>query len=235
MRNRDAALREHCDGPDADPGVVRDTLLSLARLNAGPLRTHALAIGALAPVLRPGAPIRVLDLGCGAGDLGRAIAREGARRGCRVEVLGVDLSPDAVALARSRAEPGDGTAYEQGDALGPGFDPAEFDLVLSSFLLHHLPDEEAVRGLLRRSARARAGFVHLDLARSRTAWALFGLLGRPLVARRETWEDGLSSIRRSWTAREMEGIAAGAGAGAGARVEVRFPWRLRVSRLSSTA
>jgi 2-polyprenyl-3-methyl-5-hydroxy-6-metoxy-1,4-benzoquinol methylase len=232
VRNRDARLREHSDGPGADPGVVRDTLLSLARLNAGLLRTHALAIGALAPVLRPGASIGVLDLGCGAGDLGRAVAREGARRGCRVDVLGVDLSPEAVALARSRAAPGDGTAYEQGDALGPGFDPAGFDVVLSSFLLHHLPDEEAVRGLLRRGARARAGFVHLDLVRSRTAWALFGALGRPLVERRETWEDGLASIRRSWTAREMEGIAAGAGVGA--RVEVRFPWRLRVSRLSST-
>ena len=231
VHTRDADLREHCDGPGADPGVVRDTLLSLARLNAGALRTHALAASILRPVLRRGGALRVLDLGCGAGDLGRALVREAARTGGRVESLGVDLSPEAVALARSLGTPGDGASFETGDALGPGFDPAEFDLVVSSFLLHHLPDDAAVGEALRRSARARFGFLHLDLVRSRAAWLLFGALGRPLVRRRETFEDGLSSIRRSWTVREMAAIAAAAAPGA--RVEVRFPWRLRVSRLSS--
>jgi len=233
VRTRNAALREHCDGPGADPGVVRDTLESLARLNAGLLRTHALALGRIRPFLRPGASLRVLDLGCGAGDLGRALVRAGARNGCRVEVLGVDLSPEAVALARSLAVPGDGTSFERGDALGPAPDPAGFDLVVSSFLLHHLPDDGAAAGVLRRSARARIGFVHLDLVRSRAAWLLFRLVGRSFVARRETWEDGLTSIRRCWTAREMASLAAGAAPGA--EVEVRFPWRLRVSRLSSSA
>jgi SAM-dependent methyltransferase len=148
-----------------------------------------------------------------------------------VEALGLDLSPAAVELARSLSRPGDGTSYEEGDALGPGPDPAGFDLVVSSFLLHHLPDDGAAEEVLRRSARARRGFLHLDLVRSRAAWALFALLGRPLVRRRETWEDGLTSIRRAWTRREAEALAARAGVAL--RASVHFPWRLRLARISS--
>jgi SAM-dependent methyltransferase len=231
LRTRAAHLREHGDGPGADPGVVRDTLLSLARLNAGPLRTHAILRARLRPLLRPGRPLRVLDLGCGAGDSARALARAGASAGRPVEVLGVDLSPVAVALARSLSSPGDGTSFEEGDALGPDPDPRGFDLVVSSFLLHHLPDDGAARRVLARSAGARLGFVHLDLVRSRAAWALFALLGRPLTKRRETFEDGLTSIRRSWTPREAEALAAEAGTPL--RASVHFPWRLCLARISS--
>lgn len=224
-------LREHCDGPGADPEVVEDTLRTLARLNAGPLRTHAVLADHLLRASPPGGAVRVLDWGCGAGDAARALVRAGARAGLRVEVAGLDLSPVAVAVAREGARPGDGASFEQGDALRDGPDPAEFDFVVSSFLLHHLADGEAEEAL-RRSDRARRGFVHLDLVRSRAAWAAFLLLGRPFCRRRETFEDGLTSIRRALTSGEAAALASRAGVRA--RVEVHFPWRLCVFRHNRT-
>lgn len=208
--------------------MVRDTLATLASLNAGPLRTHVVLAAHLRPLLVPGGGVRVLELGSGAGDTARALARAGAGSGCRVEVLGVDLSPVAVETARAGSLPGDGISFELADALRDGPDPAEFDLVVSSFLLHHLPGDDAVEALLARGARARRGFVHLDLARSGAALALFALLGRPLCRRRETYEDGLTSIRRALTRAEAEVLAARGAPGA--RVEVHWPWRLCISR-----
>jgi SAM-dependent methyltransferase len=224
LTGRRIGLVEHGDRPDADPAVVRDTLLTLASLNGGVLRTHALLASLLRPLLEPAGRLRILDLGCGAGDCVRALARAGARAGCTVEAVGVDRSPEAVGLARTLSEPGDGTTYLLGDALGPEADPSGFDVVVSSSFLHHLPDDRAVADLFRRSARARRGFAHLDLARSGVAHALFRALGRPFCRRRETFEDGLVSILRSFAPDELRALLGRAGVAA--RVETRFPWRL---------
>ena len=48
----------------------------------------------------------------------------------RMPRVRLDLSPVAVDLARSLSRPGDGTSYEEGDALGTGPDPAGFWLGL---------------------------------------------------------------------------------------------------------
>ena len=75
---------------------------------------------------------RVLEVGCGDGDLAAWLATRGA------EVVGVDISADAVRSARAR-----GVDARHGDFLG--FGDAPFDVVLCTRSLHHIHDlEEAV-------------------------------------------------------------------------------------------
>jgi trans-aconitate 2-methyltransferase len=82
-----------------------------------------------------GAP-RVVDLGCGTGELTRlAHERLGAR-----ETLGVDSSP--AMLERAAAHAGSGVSFRLGD-LGAFADGA-FDVVLSNAALHWVPDHEAL-------------------------------------------------------------------------------------------
>ncbi len=83
---------------------------------------------------RPG--LRVVDLGCGSGELTRALRRwlPGA------DVLGVDRSPNMLARARAHARPG--LTFEEGDA--GAFDVAPFDLVFSNAALHWVEDHEAL-------------------------------------------------------------------------------------------
>ncbi len=86
---------------------------------------------------------RVLDLGCGAGQLARHLATAGA-----AEVVGVDVSERMLALARAEwAHPR--VAYRRASIEAVTFPPARFDLVVSSLALHYVDD---YRGVVQRIA-----------------------------------------------------------------------------------
>jgi SAM-dependent methyltransferase len=76
---------------------------------------------------------RVLDLGCGTGDLAIALARRGH------EVTAVDISSVAIGRARAKAA-GQGLTvrFEVGDATRLSLAAAPFDMVFDSGLLHNL-------------------------------------------------------------------------------------------------
>jgi trans-aconitate 2-methyltransferase len=83
---------------------------------------------------RPG--MRVVDLGCGFGDLTRlAHGTLGAQ-----ETVGIDSS--AAMIARAAIHAGAGVSFEVGDA--GAFDRHGFDLVLSNAALHWVPDHAAL-------------------------------------------------------------------------------------------
>src|SRR5919107_5986581 len=84
---------------------------------------------------RPG--MRVVDLGCGTGELTREMHRRLAAR----ETIGIDNSP--AMLARSTAFAGDGLRFEQGD-IGAFTSEGGYDLVFSNAALHWIPDHESL-------------------------------------------------------------------------------------------
>jgi SAM-dependent methyltransferase len=85
-----------------------------------------IALAALAQV----APRRVLDVGCGEGDIAeRIVAEVGA------EVVAVDQSERMVELTRAR-----GVEARVADAQELPFEDESFDAVLAAWMLYHVPD-----------------------------------------------------------------------------------------------
>lgn len=99
---------------------------------------------------------RVLEIGCGTGNVLAAMAR----RRPDVELVGLD--PDAGALGRARGKLGPGARLEQGFADDLPLPDGHVDRVLSSLMLHHLPADEQ-RGALREARRVLrpGGSIHL--------------------------------------------------------------------------
>ncbi|PRY52098.1 methyltransferase family protein [Geodermatophilus tzadiensis] len=100
---------------------------------------------------------RVLEVGCGTGDLAAALAARVAA------VDAVDRSPAMAALARARVPPG--VRVLEGDVLELGLPAGGYDAVVGVSVLHHLPLEEALRTL---AAALRPGGVLAMVALPRT-------------------------------------------------------------------
>jgi SAM-dependent methyltransferase len=80
---------------------------------------------------------RILDIGCGTGELEPLLA--GMFAGA--EIVGVDLDPAHLERARVRSAAfGARVRFETGDALALAFPDASFDLAVSRHVIHALPD-----------------------------------------------------------------------------------------------
>jgi len=103
----------------------------------------------LVDVLAPQAGERVLDVGCGTGDLTQTLAATGAK------TLGLDASNDMVSEAR-RKHPQ--LEFVVGDGQALSFD-GEFDAVFSNATLHWMPRADAVASGIFRALKPGGRFV----------------------------------------------------------------------------
>jgi ubiquinone/menaquinone biosynthesis C-methylase UbiE len=111
-----------------------------------------------APLLdRYGAPGRILDAGCGTGEITARLAA----RFPAAEVLGVDVLPGPLALARARvAGLAPRVRVEQRSIFDLGLPDASFDLVVCRHVLQAVPDAPAALAELARVTRP-GGWLHL--------------------------------------------------------------------------
>lgn len=87
----------------------------------------------------------VLDVGCGTGDL---TIRAKARVGAAGRVQGIDAAPGMVAVARQKGAQAEiDVDFRAGVIEALPFPDDHFDAVLSSLMMHHLPDALKQRGL----------------------------------------------------------------------------------------
>jgi ubiquinone/menaquinone biosynthesis C-methylase UbiE len=89
-------------------------------------------------------PIRILEIGCGPGDLAARLLAPSVDLPS-IEYTGIDLGPDEIAAARERVPGRNGlsVAFRVADAQALPFDAAFFDLILACEVLEHLPDPAA--------------------------------------------------------------------------------------------
>ncbi len=116
-----------------------------------------------------GLPVSVLDLGCGAGFLSNALAKQGHR------VTGIDQAENALHVAR--AHDGTGTVqYLLGDARALSFTPESFEVVCAMDVLEHVLPWQGVVAEASRVLKPGGLFIFYTFNRTLLAW-LFAVKG----------------------------------------------------------
>jgi SAM-dependent methyltransferase len=219
---------EALDGPEVSPPVYERCVRELAVANRV-TRAHAPTLAWLEQVTAacpPSRPVTLLDVGCGHGDLLRAIGRWARTRGLPMSLRGLDLNPRSAAAARA-ATPGTlAITFETGDVFAHRPSPRP-DFIVCSQFAHHLDDERLPALLRWLEAHAARGWHVCDLERHPVAFHTF-----PLLCRLARWhpimrEDGVVSIARAF--RRADWVALLQEAQVRGEVRSHVPFRLSVS------
>lgn len=200
---------ELLDDPAADPAAVALSLSHIARANRwfGGAWAVRWALGqVLDPADAGAAPLTLLDLGTGTGDLPRMGVRWAGRRRVSLVPIGLELHPAAARLAARNGVPA-----AVASAFHPPVRERGVDIVLVSQVAHHF-GSDAVVELLRIAHRlARRAVIIADLRRARSARLAFQAGARLLGFDHVTRHDGLVSIARGYTVTELQQLARRAG------------------------
>lgn len=202
LRERDRELEELMDDPDCDPRRLAATWQRFDTVNRLISGWGTIYERAIRPVLaRTGGSARILDLGCGGGDVITRLAARARADGLDADWLGVDPDARAMPVARGREVPG--VRFRTTDSATLRAEGERFDIVLSNHVLHHLTDTELQAFADDSLALSREVVLHADIERSRAAYALYAAGITPLAPGTFLRTDGLRSIRRSYRADEL--------------------------------
>lgn len=144
----------------------------------------------------------IADLGCGNGDILRAIADHGRKKGLQLQLLGIDANEFTVNYARELSDGYPEISYHQLDVLSSDFRNLKYDIAIATLFLHHFSEREIEELMDRLLQTATRGVVINDLHRCRMAYYGFKLISlfisNPMVR-----NDGALSVLRGFKKKEL--------------------------------
>lgn len=215
---------EEMDRPDCDPQLLRRTYAQFPLVNRVVAGWRGNYLQFIRPLLRQRGAGRILDIGCGGGDIAANLVRWAQADGLEVQLCAIDPDPRAISFARDslhrQKAAGRALEFRQAHSSQLVAEGERFDVVYSNHLLHHL-DPAELQSLQADTEQLCTGIgLHSDIRRSAAALGLFGAATLPLAGTSLIRRDGLASIRRSYTQVELAGRTR-----PGWQVHARTPYR----------
>lgn len=187
------------DGP-----ILNDALDKLATINKL-LGGNIVTLNGLKKLLKnqpKNKPLTIIDLGCGGGDILRAIARYGKDESYNFVLIGVDANKNATDYAATLSKEFENISFIYADVFSEEFKEMHYDIVITTLFLHHFKHEQLLELTNHLLKTAKIGIVVNDLHRHRLAYYLFKLVTIP-VKNQMIIEDGLTSVLRGFKRKEL--------------------------------
>lgn len=147
--------------------------------------------------------LKIIDIGCGGGEVLRLIADWARKKNIKTELIGIDANAFTIAHAANLSKDYPEITFLQMNVFEADFAAMDYDIALCCLFLHHFTETEIVQILKTITNSARIGIVINDLQRSALAHFLFDLVTRVLGASKMVRYDGKLSIRRAFNKKEL--------------------------------
>jgi SAM-dependent methyltransferase len=186
------------------PEEISRALADIKKVNRW-LGGHGVSIQGLKPFLRPngGAPVHILDMGCGNGDFLRYLGDYCRQKDLPVALSGWDRNPKSLEWGHQQDESGE-IRFECRDILSfPPLPEGEVVIVCNLFL-HHFTDAQILEIFKNWQDLGCRAIVVNDLNRNPLAYYLFHLFGFIFRLSRMARHDGLVSILRGFTRKDLK-------------------------------
>ncbi len=151
-------------------------------------------------------PVSFIDMGCGNGDMLRALAKWARQNGFQFELKGVDANQATIDYAIELSQDYPEINYKKQDVLDQNFPEQAYDITLCTLFLHHFEDTIAEEFLTKIHQKSKLGVVINDLHRSKLAYLLFWLITL-FISNRMVKNDGLISILRGFKRLDLEAFS----------------------------
>ena len=197
---------EIMDDFDLEGETLRDALDKIADINKL-LGGNSITLNGVKALLKSKPEsidaIRILDVGCGNGDMLRTIADDARRTGLRFELVGMDANAFTIGHAQQLSRNYPEITYTCADIFKTLNENQHYDIILCTLTLHHFKDDDILQLLQGFSKHSRLGFVINDLHRSAIAYYLFKALCFVFRLNDMSREDGLISILRGFKKNDL--------------------------------
>lgn len=197
IHKREAHLSELMDAPNASVSRLFKTYKAFRIINRLTAYWKWIYEVEIRPHLQFNTTNRIADIGCGDGFVLHEIGKWAKNDGYNVHLIGIE--PDA-RLQTLQAEFPEieffcGYLHEF---------PEQVDVLISNNVMHHLTEQELISFLAESDKVATSLILHNDIHRSWLAFLLYPFVGVWFGFTTFALIDGLRSIRRSFTKKELE-------------------------------
>jgi SAM-dependent methyltransferase len=148
-------------------------------------------------------PITIVDIGCGNGDMLRAMADYAKKKHLKLKLIGIDANAFTIDYAIKCSIRYPEITYLCMDIFQKEFKELKYDFLLCTLTLHHFTNQEIEDLLKIFYNNSKYGLIINDLQRSKLAYSLFQLVCWVFSLNEMNRKDGLTSILRGFKKVEL--------------------------------
>ena len=185
--------------------ILKDALDKIAKINRllGGNQLIIQGVNDLLSIYSKKESITIIDIGCGNGDMLRALAEYGEKNDFNFKLIGIDANDFTINYARELSIHYPNICYKCLDIFDNYFTKLKYDIALCTLTLHHFKEDEIIKLITVFKKNSRIGFIVNDLHRSSIAYRLFQLVCIVFRLNEMSRKDGLTSILRGFKKEEL--------------------------------
>lgn len=216
---------ELMDDLEVDGFIIKQTLRELEIINKW-LGGNNVTIGAIDKIIgkRRDKTWRIIDLGCGGGEMLKLIAIWARKNAVTVELIGIDANQNVVNYAKKNTIEYPEIRYISGNVHSEELMSMQAEIITATLFTHHFSDEDLIRLLQRAKISASVGLAINDLHRHWFAYRSINLLTSLFSKSPLVKNDAGLSVLRAFKKRELKNILRAAGVN---KFSIKWRWAFR--------